>query len=157
MPAYAYHFETNWKFNADIREVWELIGGTADNNWWSGVSSEPIHMSSDPNGIGSKYNYVFRTKLPYKLAFIAEVIRREEPQYLEIKASGELEGQGAWRLAQEGSVAHVQYIWQVNPNKRWMNLLGPILRPVFIWNHSRVMNDGAKGIASTLGVKLISY
>ena len=157
MSSYSYHFETNWKFEADIHEVWGMIGGIKYGDWWRGVSSERIHKNESTDGIGDKYNYVFRTKLPYQLAFVAEIVAKKEPAYLEIKATGELEGRGVWSLTQEGSVTHVQYVWQVNANKQWLNTLAPLLRPAFIWNHDQVMNEGAKGIANKLGVKLISF
>ncbi|WP_053375998.1 hypothetical protein [Paenibacillus sp. FJAT-27812] len=156
MSLYTYSFETNWKFESDINQVWGLIGGFKYGDWWSGVSSEPLYQGPRQDGIGNTYHYVFRTKLPYQLAFVAEIVRKEDPKYLEIRATGELEGRGVWTLSQEGSLTHVQYVWQVNANKKWMNLLAPILRPAFVWNHDQVMKKGAKGIADALGVKRIT-
>lgn len=157
MSSYAYRFETNWKFEADIRQVWGLIGGIRYDDWWWGVSTQPLSQAGTPDGIGDRYNFIFRTKLPYKLAFVSEIVGKREPDYMEIRASGELEGTGAWKLWQEGGVTHVRYIWQVNANKKWMNALAPVLRPAFVWNHDQVMKEGAKGIAKKLGVKLLSY
>ncbi|NRF92915.1 polyketide cyclase [Paenibacillus frigoriresistens] len=157
MASYKYNFETNWKFESDIHQVWGLIAGFKYSDWWRGVSSERIYKGSRQDGIGDKYNYVFRTKLSYQLDFVAEIVGKEEPKYLEIKATGELEGRGVWKLSQEGNITHVQYVWQVNANKKWMNRLAPILRPAFVWNHDQVMDEGAKGIAAALGVKLLSY
>jgi hypothetical protein len=33
-----------------------------------------------------------------------------------------------------------------------MNVLAPLLRPAFEWNHDWVMNSGARGLAAKLGV-----
>jgi len=41
--------------------------------------------------------------------------------------------------------------------KRWMNLLAPLLAPVFAWNHDQVMAEGGRGLARHLGVTLRSY
>lgn len=157
MTLYAYNFETNWKFESEVNQVWELIGGFKYSEWWRGVSSERIYQGTRQDGIGDKYQYVFRTKLPYQLAFVAEIVEKEAPYSLEIRATGELEGRGVWKLSQAGSLTHVQYVWQVNANKKWMNRLAPILKPAFIWNHDQVMDQGAKGIAHALGVNLVSY
>ncbi|WP_123043061.1 polyketide cyclase [Cohnella candidum] len=157
MTSYKYNFETNWKFEADIEEVWRLVGGIRYGDWWRGVTAEQIYQNPGQDGIGDKYRYVFRTKLPYQLAFDAEIVKIEAPRYLEIKATGELEGRGAWTLTQEGGVTHVRYVWQVNANKKWMNALAPILRPAFVWNHDQVMDEGAKGIAAAIGAKLLAY
>jgi len=37
-----------------------------------------------------------------------------------------------------------------------MNLLSPIARPVFAWNHDWVMRNVAEGIAGLLGCSLLT-
>ena len=156
MRLYQYNFETNWKFEADIEQIWGLINKFNYGNWWKGLDSRRIKKGTSKIGVGDRFISIFKTKLPYQLTFEAEVVNIESPTYLEIKVYGELEGHGVWRLSQQGPITHVQYIWQVNTNKKWMNALAPLLRPAFIWNHDQVMNEGAKGISNLLGVKLIS-
>jgi Polyketide cyclase / dehydrase and lipid transport. len=153
---YAYRFETNWKIEADIRQAWSLISGGDYGSWWPGVSSMLIHMSSSLSGVGNRYRFVFHTRLPYKLEFDAELMAAREPEYIRIRATGDLEGFGVWTLKQEGSVAHVRYVWRVNANKRWMNALAPLIRPAFVWNHDQVMREGAKGLSNALGAPLVS-
>jgi hypothetical protein len=36
-----------------------------------------------------------------------------------------------------------------------MNLLAPVARPFFSWNHDVVMGWGGKGLAQQLGVELL--
>lgn len=36
-----------------------------------------------------------------------------------------------------------------------MNALTPIARPLFAWNHDRLMNAGGRGLAALLGVRLV--
>jgi hypothetical protein len=156
MSIYHYNFETNWKFEADIEQIWGLINEFNYGEWWEGLDSKRIKSESTKLAVGDRFMLFFTTKLPYQLSFESEVVKLESPTYLEIKAFGELEGQGVWTLSQEGSITHVQCIWKVNTNKKWMNTLAPLLRPAFVWNHNQVMNEGAKGISTSLGVKLIS-
>ena len=156
MPTYQYEFETNWKFETDIEQIWELINQFNYGEWWKGLDSKRIKNSQGKVSVGDRFISIFKTKLPYQLTFESEVVKIEQPSFLEIRVYGELEGRGIWKLSQNGHITHVQYIWQVNTNKRWMNALAPLLRPAFVWNHDQVMNEGAKGISNVLGVKLIS-
>ena len=50
----------------------------------------------------------------------------------------------------------VVYDWQVATTKRWMNLLSPIARPVFEYNHDVVMRWGGEGLARRLGARLLA-
>ena len=50
----------------------------------------------------------------------------------------------------------VLYEWHVETSKRWMNLLAPLARPVFAYNHDVVMRWGGEGLARRLGAELIA-
>lgn len=81
--------------------------------------------------------------------------RVDPPHLIERRATGELEGVGIWRLfAAPGCTAAV-YEWRARTTKLWMNALGPLPRPVFAWNHDRVMRQGGLGLAERLGATLI--
>jgi hypothetical protein len=72
---------------------------------------------------------------------------------IEGEAVGELSGTGRWRFAQEGEATRVRYEWDVRTTKPWMNLLAPLARPLFKWNHDVVMEWGAQGLARRLGAE----
>jgi hypothetical protein len=88
--------------------------------------------------------------------------RVEKPHLLEGEAQGELAGVGRWRLFEEdgavgdGPVTAVVYEWNVHTTRPWMNLLSPIARPVFEWNHNWVMRNGGEGLAGLLGCRLLA-
>jgi hypothetical protein len=79
--------------------------------------------------------------------------RVEELHRIEGTASGELEGRGIWRLVSEESGTSVRYDWNVRATKRWMRLLAPVARPIFAWNHDKVMADGERGLRKLLGTE----
>ena len=84
-------------------------------------------------------------------------LTRVEPMtFIEGEAVGELTGSGRWRLTEDGGVTSVRYDWNVVTTKPWMNLLAPVARPLFKWNHDVVMNWGAEGLARKLGVERLS-
>jgi hypothetical protein len=53
-------------------------------------------------------------------------------------------------------VTAVLYEWNVATSKAWMNLIAPIARPAFEWNHDWVMARGGEGIADLLGCRLLA-
>jgi hypothetical protein len=100
----------------------------------------------------------WKSKLPYSLSFDMKTVRIEPPVLLEGIATGELQGHGLWQLSTSGSETAgetagetiVRYDWKVETTKWWMNLLAPIARPLFEWNHNVVMSWGAKGLSERL-------
>lgn len=107
----------------------------------------------DPqSGIGRTIRLTWRTQLPYGFTFDVRLVRIEPNHLLEGQARGDLEGTGLWTLTRDGDNTIVQYDWNVRTNKSWMNVLAPILRGAFTYNHDVVMRWGAEGLARRLGV-----
>jgi hypothetical protein len=87
----------------------------------------------------------------YAVEFDFAVDEVHEPRLMAGRASGDLEGQGRWRLFEEDGVTAVTYEWEVATTKAWMNALGPLPRPIFRWSHDRVMAGGGKALKRRLG------
>jgi len=153
----AYEFLTIWRVKAPIETVWnEIYHSDEWPTWWKGVESVVEVRTGDENGVGSIRRYTWKSKLPYRLSFNMQTIRIEPPRLLEGLAVGELQGRGLWQLSSEGNETIVRYNWNVETTKSWMNLMSPIARPLFEWNHNVVMNWGAEGLAERLGVSVIA-
>lgn len=152
-----YNFVTVWRVEAPIERVWNEIHNSHDwPTWWRGVESVVEIAKGDETGVGSIHRYTWKSKLPYRLSFDMKTTRVEPPTLLEGIAIGELQGRGRWQLSSEGSETIVRYDWNVETTKRWMNLLSPIARPLFEWNHNVVMNWGAEGLAKRLGARVVA-
>lgn len=146
-----YRFVTDWRFDASIETVWAaLVDSERWPEWWRGVRRVEQLTPGDENGIGNVRRYTFRSVLPYDLVFDMRSTRIEEPELLEGVATGELEGTGTWRLVRAPTGTRVRYLWDVRTRPWWMNLLGPLMRPAFVWNHDRVMQQGERGLRSYL-------
>jgi hypothetical protein len=102
------------------------------------------------------YRIAWRSRIPYDLEFDFTVLEMDEPRSMSGVASGELEGTGHWRLYEQNGVTAVTYEWNVRTTKPWMNLLAPVAKPVFAYNHDVVMRWGGEGLAERLGCKLIA-
>ena len=152
-----YEFVTIWRVKAPLESVWnEIYHSDEWPTWWKGVESVVEVRKGDEKGVGSIRHYTWKSKLPYRLSFDMQTIRVEPPRLLEGIAMGELQGRGLWQLSTEGSETIVRYDWNVETTKSWMNLLAPIARPWFEWNHNVVMSWGAEGLAKRLGVSVIA-
>ena len=117
--------------------------------WWRGV--ERVRAVGD-----DRYDIAWRSRIPYELEFEFAVERIDTPHEMSGTASGELTGTGHWRLYEHAGVTAVTYEWNVRTTKWWMNLLGPVARPVFEYNHDVVMRWGGQGLARRLGCGLLA-
>jgi uncharacterized protein YndB with AHSA1/START domain len=152
----SYRFLTTWCLEAPIGPVWEAIHDSERwPEWWRGVERVVELDPGDEAGIGQVGRYTWKSRLPYELSFDVTTLRKERPHLLEGEASGELAGTGTWRLSEGGGLTTVLYEWDVRTTRAWMNLLAPLARPVFAWNHDWVMKHGGEGLARLLGARLV--
>jgi hypothetical protein len=152
-----YSFVTLWRFRSPLAPVWDLIYRSEEwPAWWRGVERVEKIEPGDAEGVGALQRYTWKSKLPYRLVFHMRLTRVEPLSFIEGEAVGELSGKGRWQLSEDGDVTSVRYDWNVETTKAWMNLLAPVARPVFKWNHDVVMNWGAEGLARRLGVERLS-
>ncbi len=152
-----YEFVTIWRFDAPLEKVWETIKRSENwHEWWKGVIRVVELTEGDADGLGSIRRSTWKSKLPYKLEFDSEIVRIEPMNIIEARAFGELEGIGLWTLTAENkTTTYVRYDWKVKTTKPWMNLLAPLAKPFFRWNHDTIMNWGGEGLAKKLDCKLL--
>jgi uncharacterized protein YndB with AHSA1/START domain len=152
-----YRFLTTWLLDAERERVWEAIYESERwPEWWRGVKLAERLTPGDEQGLGQVGRYIWRSAIPYAVEFEIVTTRVERPRLLEGHASGGLEGVGRWRLFEQDEVTAVVYEWNVATTKPWMNVLGPIARPAFEWNHDWVMRNGGDGLAKLLGCRLLA-
>ena len=152
-----YAFVTLWHVAAPIERVWQAIADVERwPDWWKAIARVEVVQPGAPDGAGRVVNLTFRTALPYSLTFETKTVRSEPPRLLEAQARGDLEGVGRWTLTPDGAGTLVRYDWNVHTNRRWMNLLAPLARPAFNWNHDVTMGWGAEGLARLLGTEVTS-
>ena len=143
-----YEFVSIWRFDAPIGKVWDEIKDSENwSEWWKGVISVVELEPGDDDGLGSVRRSTWKSALPYTLEFDSEIIRVEHLKLIEARAFGELDGHGLWQFFDEGeNKTRVQYDWSVRTTKRWMNLIAPLARPLFSWNHNVIMRWGEEGL-----------
>jgi hypothetical protein len=151
-----YAFLTTWLLDAPRQPVWEAIHDQERwPEWWRGVE-EVEALKREDGDVGSIARMVWKSLLPYRVCFEVTTTRVEHPHLLEGHAVGELDGIGRWRLYEQEGITAVLYEWNVTTTKPWMNLMAPLLRPAFEWNHDWVMARGGEGISRLLGCRLLA-
>jgi hypothetical protein len=151
-----YSFVTTWVLDAPLEPVWAALYDTcAWPSWWSGVTRADEVVARGADGVGGVSRFTFRSRLPYDLTFEMSSTRVERHVLMEGVATGELAGLGRWRFFGGRAGTAVVYEWDVETTARWMNLLTPVARPLFAWNHDHVMRSGAEGLARLLDARLL--
>ena len=152
-----YRFLTTWLLECRRERVWDAVYDSERwPEWWRGVEVADRLKPGDERGVGQVGRYVWRSRVPYPVEFEIVTTRVERPHLLEGHASGGLEGVGRWRFFEYVGVTAVVYEWNVATTTAWMNLIGPIVRPIFEWNHDWVMRNGGEGLARWLGCRLLA-
>jgi hypothetical protein len=147
-----YRFVTIWHVAAPIESVWnEIYYSEFWPIWWKGVESVVELKPGYKDGIGSVRRYTWKSLLPYKLTFDMRTVRVEPLSMIESVATGDLEGKGLWQFSVDRTGTVARYDWEVETTKLWMNILSPLARPLFKWNHDVVMEWGAEGLRKRLG------
>lgn len=158
MLVYTYHFETVWKIKAPVEQVWNAIYNSDEwPDWWRGMLKVKKIREENAEKTGGIKEYTWGFTLTYQLCFKMETIRYDYLHQLEGRAWGDLEGRGLWTFTEQDGVTTAVYYWNVKTNKKWMNQMAWLLKPVFKFNHDLVMQWGAKGLAKKLHAKLIKY
>ncbi|SDY31206.1 SRPBCC family protein [Nitrosomonas sp. Nm33] len=152
-----FQFVTEWRISAPLAEVCDAITHCLDwPTWWRGCKKVEKLVIGDANGVGSMHRFIWRGRIPYRLTFDMLITHVVPFALIEGQVSGEVMGIGRWNFFHENGVTVVCYEWQVRINKLWMNLIAPLARPLFRWNHHQVMRQGAEGLARLLSARLES-
>ena len=152
-----FHLVTVWRIDAPLQQVCTAIFGCMEwPHWWKGVEKVEELDPGDAHGLGSLRRFTWKGRLPYRLTFDIRVIRIVPLEVIEGRASGEVEGTGCWYFSQAGHITVVRYEWNVRTTRLWMNLLALVAKPVFIWNHNQLMQQGGEGLARLLNARLLS-
>jgi uncharacterized protein YndB with AHSA1/START domain len=118
--------------------------------WWRGCLGVEELAAGDERGIGARRRILWRSRLPYRIAIEVEATEIVRGERIVALSRGDLDGIGTWTFADTAAGTRVDYLWQVQLRKRWMQRLSPILAPLFRANHDWLMDNGARGLANHL-------
>ncbi len=144
-----YHFLERWHADAAPDAVWGLVADPLTYaRWWS--EFREVRPLNDLRGVGARVAVHVKATLPYHMRFELETIRYDRPHAAEVAVSGDLVGRMRWVLAPYGNGTYVVFEEEVRTGKALLNLLAPIGKPFFAWNHRIMMRHGEAGLAAAL-------
>jgi hypothetical protein len=146
----AYSFLSHWRLRAPIEPVWAALAAIESYpDWWSCC---PVckKQTPGPAGVGTQYLEVFQARLPYRLQVTTTITKMDPPHELAFETTGDLVGKGRILLHQQGDEIAVEFPWDCQTTRWFMNLLAPLLRWLFVWNHDWMMAQGERGLADWL-------
>lgn len=145
-----YRFVTVWRLAAPQQAVWDALFDVAGyGTWWPAMVGF-VDRKPGVTGVGAHHEQVVRGPLPYNLRYETVVTRCEPPRELAYDAAGDLEGDGRMLVAPDGDQTVVTFHWNVRTRGFWMNVLSPLLKRLFAWNHNHVMSQGERGLTQFL-------
>jgi hypothetical protein len=156
--AASFEFTSKWKLAAPRQTVFEAIDDFRSwVDWWPGLEEIVEIDPGGPDGIGQKARSRWRGPIGYVFRFSIEAVERREPEFLKGIASGDLSGSGSWSLSEYQGWTDVRLDWNVKAQRKWMEFLAPVARPVFVHGHDHVMRAGAEGLAGHLGAEMRDF
>ena len=156
MPANQYSFLTEWRIRAPRELVYEILKEGKDYpRWWPEVYLDAQYVPSGrEDHLGDRVHFHTKGWLPYRLRWTAEVVRHERPQAIEIKAIGDFDGRGVWRLEPAGEEETcVSFDWRLRAEKPLLRWLSPLFKPLFKWNHAWAMARGYESLCREVSRK----
>ncbi|MDI4648633.1 hypothetical protein [Cohnella hashimotonis] len=150
-----YRFEHVWRVDREKERLWALIGDFRYDGWWPNVKIERIATGASGDGVGNGYAGEFRSGLFYTLKLGVSVIESRPPTAVALRVTGDLEGRAVVRLHGAGRATEVHVLMALATRRRWMTSLAPLLRPVFVRSHRRMIEAGIAGLAAYLEADIV--
>ena len=141
-----YNFHDEWDINVPLETAWVLASDPSKwQQWWPGLKNVII-TDQKSNVVGSRASLMWRSKTGYKLKHAVTITSIQPRSNIKFNSEGDLKGSGIWKFINQGNQTHMVIDWHVQTTKVWMNVLAPLLRPIFINNHSALMKRGEAGL-----------
>lgn len=151
-----YRFLTDLQVGAPIDAVYLQL---VEPGRWLGAWPDAIRVTrareGDGDGAGRAFDAAVRAPLGYHLAARVTVLSVDRPHRLDMAVTGDLAGHARWELTEAAGVTTVHFDWDVRATARWMQMLTPVLRPLFERSHHVVVHNAARAAAASLDADLL--
>jgi quercetin dioxygenase-like cupin family protein/uncharacterized protein YndB with AHSA1/START domain len=140
-----YVFVDEWDVAAPREAVFDLIADARTYpSWW-----RPVYIDVESDGeprLGAVSQQHFKGRLPYHLRTSSTVTVYDPPHRVGAEVVGDLRGRGLWTLTPTETGTRVRFDWSVFADKPLLQVLTPVLRPVFRWNHAWAIARAQEGL-----------
>jgi uncharacterized protein YndB with AHSA1/START domain len=154
-----YHFLSDFNMTSSRDAIWAALLAVEEwPSWWRWLKRiDVVHEATSEDGVGAVYRNHVSSPTGYGFAFLGETADVDPLRRIDLTLSGEIVGRVRYLLADDPSGGtNLSYAQLVETPKRWMNLLEPIARSMFTWNHDKLMTDFGRGLARVSGGELVT-
>jgi uncharacterized protein YndB with AHSA1/START domain len=145
----SYRFREFWTVAAPPEAAWQLVADpTTYPRWWSEFVE--VERRNDLDGVGARVAVHVKATLPYHMRFELEATQRDEPRVAEVRVRGDLNGMMRWTLTPAAEGTWLRFEEEVRTGKRLLDLMAPVAKPLFAWNHGIMMRHGEAGLRREL-------
>jgi hypothetical protein len=129
--------------------VWEYVSDPRTySEWWREFLE--VERLNELEGVGARVAVHVKSVLPYHMHFELESTRFDRPHVSEVRATGDLVGIMRWVYAPYGSGTYLTFEETVRTGKQLLNVLAPVGKPFFAFNHHIMMKHGEAGLGRLL-------
>lgn len=150
MPA-SYSFESQWRLPVAPQRAWdELVRALAPDacpRWWPGFT---LPMAPRRIVSGERMVVEVHSAVGYRLRMRLEITEVDPGRVIAASSDGDLRGSGRVELRADGEGSVVEFFWDVETRRAWMNASASVLRPAFERAHHHVMRRGEEGFRAAL-------
>jgi hypothetical protein len=148
LPLNNYRLTGSWRVLGRIDEVYEVLSTPVDfPRWWPAAFRDVLEIQpGDEHGIDRVDRFESRGWLPVFVRWHTSVEDATPPAFLDIKAWGDIDGRGEWRLVQNGAWTDLTYDWRLRLHKPVLRFLSPLLRPALAASLRSAMDRGEESL-----------
>ena len=147
-----YNFVSTWHVSAPVGTVEAaILDINSWKQWWDGLEDGRV-VTHNGDIVGGVITCTWKSLAGYHLTMRLTITDYLPQQRIVFRSDGDLVGEGSWafQTTAEGGT-QMDIAWNVTTTKTWMNLFGPVLRPLFVQNHHILMCKGEQGLQEYVG------
>jgi hypothetical protein len=148
MASNDYAFITNWRVEATVEEVYDILDDALTLPvWWPAVYLDVRNLGPMPErGLGNVYELFTKGWLPYTLLWRMRRTETNRPHGFAFEAFGDFVGRGEWKLTADGPHVDVVFDWRLRAEKPILRALSFLMKPIFAANHRWAMARGLQSL-----------
>jgi len=138
-------FVDEWQVRAPVGAAFAVLSDLRTYADWGGVTYRSCE-SDGPPALGRTIRVCIKGPLPLSLRFEGTITHLESPAELRMTATGDFDGDWHLRLEPDGDTVKVRSQWRLTPRRPPPRWLEPLLRRLFHWNHTTMINRANAGL-----------
>jgi hypothetical protein len=145
MIAPRYDFRSRWSVDAPPDNVYDVLYGVVEYPLWWPEFREVTRVDA------GRHRMVVRSFLPYRITYIlTQSIADKATGRLEATVDGDIVGRIGWKIDPTADGTRVRFRESVQTRMDLLNVLAPVARWAFEFNHQLMMRDGLVGLRAYL-------